>query len=258
MYSIGQADFSGKAIIITGGSSGIGLAAAQQFADLGGNVLIVGRHEETIEQASKGRERIVGRVADISQEEQIGGIVQEALERWGRIDVVVNNAVAAVSTPLETVTTPQITSILQTNVLAPTWLNQAALPALIASKGAIVNISSVVGHLPTTGVTFYAASKAALDHLTRCWARELAPHGIRVNAVAPGPTETGALVKAGFSSAQVENIRQKEREAIPFKQLGTPEEVAAWIVTLADPRSTWITGQIITVDGGLELAGYPS
>nr|WP_255553176.1 SDR family oxidoreductase [Ktedonobacter sp. SOSP1-52] len=121
------------------------------------------------------------------------------------------------------------------------------------SKGAIVNISSTYGHRPTAQGTYYAASKAALEQLTRCWALELASRGIRVNAVAPGPTETPILQQAGLSASTIETIEQDESTSIPLGRRGTPEEVASWIVSLADPVATWLTGQVITVDGGLEL-----
>jgi NAD(P)-dependent dehydrogenase (short-subunit alcohol dehydrogenase family) len=122
------------------------------------------------------------------------------------------------------------------------------------TKGAIVNVSSTFGSKPAAGLSHYAASKAALEHLTRCWALELAPNGIRVNAVAAGPTESGALTgMMGLSPAQAETIKEQERGQIPLKRRGTPEEVARWIVALADPASDWITGQVIAIDGGLGL-----
>ncbi|HEY3145761.1 MAG TPA: SDR family oxidoreductase, partial [Dongiaceae bacterium] len=140
------------------------------------------------------------------------------------------------------------------NVTGPSLLSAAALPYLAATKGSIVNVSSTFGQKPAPGLSHYAASKAALDHLTRCWALELAPQGVRVNAVAAGPTETGALTgMMGLSSEQAEAVKERERERIPLKRRGNPEEVARWIVLLADPASEWVTGQVITVDGGLGL-----
>ncbi|HWA50750.1 MAG TPA: SDR family oxidoreductase, partial [Dongiaceae bacterium] len=137
----------------------------------------------------------------------------------------------------------------------PSLLSAAALPYLAASKGAIVNVSSTFGHKAAAGLSHYAASKAALDHLTRCWALELAPQGIRVNAVAAGPTESGALTgMMGLSPEQAEAVKEREREQIPLQRRGNPEEVARWIVALADPASEWVTGQVIAVDGGLALA----
>ena len=105
------------------------------------------------------------------------------------------------------------------------------------------------------GLSHYAASKAALEHLTRCWALELAPLGVRVNAIAAGPTESGALTgMMGLSPEQAEAVKERERVRIPLKRRGHPNDVARWIVSLADPASEWVTGQVIAVDGGLGLA----
>jgi NAD(P)-dependent dehydrogenase (short-subunit alcohol dehydrogenase family) len=125
---------------------------------------------------------------------------------------------------------------------------------LARSKGAIVNVSSTLGHKPVAGLSHYAASKAALEHLTRCWALELATLGVRVNAVAAGPTESGALTgMMGLSADEAAEIESQEREQIPLKRRGNPDDVARWIVLLAEPGSEWVTGQVIAVDGGLGL-----
>ena len=179
----------------------------------------------------------------------------EAVERWGRLDVLVNNAGAGAILPLAEATAEKVRRILAVNVLGPSLLAAAALPHLAAARGAIVNLSSTFGHRPAAGLSHYAASKAALEHLTRCWALELAPQGIRVNAVAPGPTESGALTgMMGLSPEQAAAIEEQERQRIPLGRRGEPDEVARWIVRLADPAADWVTGQVIAVDGGLGLA----
>jgi NAD(P)-dependent dehydrogenase (short-subunit alcohol dehydrogenase family) len=141
------------------------------------------------------------------------------------------------------------------NVVGPSLLAAAALPHLQNTRGTIINVSSTFGHKPGALLSHYAASKAALEHLTRCWALELAPVGIRVNAVAAGPTESGALTgMMGLSPEQAASLKEQERAQIPLGRRGIPDDIANWIVRLADPEAGWTTGQVIAVDGGLGLS----
>ena len=244
-----------KVVIVTGGSSGIGRAAALRFAELGAKVVITGRRAGALEATAAGHPDIVGPGGGCGAPDDAARAVGKAVDRWGRLDVLVNNAGAGAILPLAEATADQIQQILAVNVLGPSLLAAAALPHLAAARGTIVNISSTFGHRPAAGLSHYAASKAALEHLTRCWALELAPQGIRVNAVAPGPTESEALTgMMGLSPAQAAAVKAQECQRIPLGRRGEPEEVARWIVRLADPASGWVTGQVIAVDGGLGLA----
>ncbi|MCO1654311.1 SDR family NAD(P)-dependent oxidoreductase [Pseudonocardia humida] len=139
------------------------------------------------------------------------------------------------------------------DVVAPGLLAAAALPSLRERRGAIVNVTSTFGHRPAPGAAHRGASKAALEHLTRSWALELAADGARLNAVAPGPTESGALAAAGLSPEVVEQVKRAEVARVPLGRRGGPEEVAAWVVRLADPAAGWVTGQVLAVDGGMAL-----
>ncbi len=129
----------------------------------------------------------------------------------------------------------------------------AAIPHLRASKGTIINVSSVIGQKPAAVISHYGASKAAVDYLTRAWALELAPD-IRVNAISPGPTQSGALTgMMGLSQEQAREVEDQEKASIPLKRRGVPEDISGGIVWLANSDNNWITGQVITVDGGFGL-----
>lgn len=246
--------FAGKVVIVTGGSSGIGRATALGFAARGANVLITGRREGPLAEVAAAHDNITGLVADAARPDEAGRTVDRAISLWGRLDVLVNNAGAGAILPLAEVTADQISSIFSVNVVGPSLLAAAALPHLAQSKGAIVNISSTFGHKAAASLSHYAASKAALEHLTRCWALELAPQGIRVNAIAAGPTETNALTgMMGLSSDAAAAIEAHEREQIPLKRRGVPDDVARWIVSLAGQHAEWVTGQVIAIDGGLSV-----
>jgi NAD(P)-dependent dehydrogenase (short-subunit alcohol dehydrogenase family) len=244
-----------KVVIVTGGSSGIGRAAALRFARQGYKVLITGRRPGPIEETMSEHANIAGTMADTASGEDAKRTIAKAVDTWGRLDALVNNAGAGAILGLADATADRITDIFSVNVLGPSLLASAALPHLKATRGMIVNVSSTFGHKPAAGLSHYAASKAALEHLTRCWALELAPLGVRVNAVAPGPTESNALTEMmGLSPEQAAAVEEKERRSIPLGRRGVPDDVAEWIVRLAGPASGWMTGQVIAVDGGLGLA----
>jgi NAD(P)-dependent dehydrogenase (short-subunit alcohol dehydrogenase family) len=246
---------SEKVVIVTGGGSGIGRAAALRFARQGNKVLVTGRRPGPIEETMAGHANIAGLVADAASVEDAKRTIAKAVDTWGRLDALVNNAGAGAILPLADTTADRITDIFSVNVLGPSLLAAAALPHLKARRGTIVNVSSTFGHKPAAGLSHYAASKAALEHLTRCWALELAPLGIRVNAVAAGPTESGALTgMMGLSLEQAAAIKEQECARIPLGRRGVPDDVAEWIVRLVGPASEWMTGQVVAVDGGLGLA----
>jgi NAD(P)-dependent dehydrogenase (short-subunit alcohol dehydrogenase family) len=245
--------FAGQVVLVTGAGSGIGRATAAAFAAAGAQVLGIGRRADALAGTAAQHTAIAAYPADITQAGVPDAIVDRAVERWGRIDVLVNNAGAFASISLSEATTARIGQLFAVNVVAPSLLARAALPYLAASRGAIVNVSSTFGHRPIAGAGHYGASKAALEQLTRSWALELAPSGIRVNAIAPGPTESEALTSAGLPDTVIGEIKADETARIPLGRRGDPAEVATWILRFADSCTAWLTGQILTLDGGLEL-----
>ena len=187
---------------------------------------------------------------DVTDAEVAAAALSMAVERSGRVDVVVNNAGRLLHGSLSSAARADIEDIFAIHVIGPTLMSQVALPELEKVNGSIVNVSSIVAHHPSPGSAYYGASKLAIEYLTRCWALELAPRGIRVNAVAPGPTESEVLLASGMSPESV--ARSKERE-FPLGRWGLPDDIAYWILAFADPKAEWVTGQIVSVDGGAGL-----
>jgi NAD(P)-dependent dehydrogenase (short-subunit alcohol dehydrogenase family) len=242
-------------VLVTGAGSGIGRATAHAFADAGAQVLAVGRREAPLAAtATHDPARISPLVADITAGDGPESIVRTALDRHGRIDVLVNNAGIVTTQSLRTYTRAAVDPQLATNLLAPVLLTQAALPALEDSRGVIVNVTTSVGQRAWPGNSLYAAGKAALEVLTRSWAVELAPLGIRVAAVAPGAIDTPIGEHAGHTPEQQAAIRAWQLAHTPLGRLGRPEEVAWAITQLASPQASFVTGVILPVDGGAVVA----
>jgi NAD(P)-dependent dehydrogenase (short-subunit alcohol dehydrogenase family) len=247
--------FENKVVLITGGGAGIGLAAAAKFVAGGAQVIITGRRQAALAQSAQTVPGIDHLVADAGKPGDAVRTIDEVIRRHGRLDVLVNNAGAGAILPLSEAGAEQINDIFSVNVIGPSLLATAALPYLKQSAGNIINVSSTFGHKAAAALSHYAASKAALEHLTRCWALELASDGIRVNAVAAGPTETDFLAeRMQLSAEQIESIKADERARIPLGRRGLPTDVAGWIISLASPDAGWVTGQVIAVDGGLSAA----
>lgn len=194
-------------------------------------------------------------VADAGFSDDAPRTVAAVIERHGRLDVLVNNARAGAILPLADVQAQKIRDIFEVNVIGPSLLARAALPYLHVSQGMVINISSTFGQKAGAMLSHYGASKAAVEHLTRCWAPELAPLGIHINAVAARPTETAFLTeRLGLSKEQAQAVRLEEVARIPLGRRGEPDDVARAIVSMAGSLGNWMTGQVLAIYGGLNIA----
>jgi NAD(P)-dependent dehydrogenase (short-subunit alcohol dehydrogenase family) len=245
---------TGKVAIVTGATSGIGRATARRFARDGYAVVAVGRSAEALQAVTGEVEAAGGRAqgvaADVTAADSPARIVARAVEAFGGIDALVNAAGIIASGTVETTTDEAWDLMLDINVRAPFRLMREAVPHLTARKGAVVNVSSVTGLRAFPGVLAYCASKAAVDQLTRCAALELAPKGVRVNAVNPGVVVSNLHRRGGMGDEQYAAFLERSRETHPLGRPGQADEVAELIVFLATERSGWITGDTIAIDGG--------
>lgn len=243
-----------KVAIITGGSSGIGKATALALSAFGAKVLITGRDEAKLADVTTTNEAIFAVQADSAEPASGAKIINSALDRWSRIDLIINNAGAGQPLPITTYDADLIAKMAAINITAPSLLVKEGHEALRETKGAIVNIGSAVSRNAVPMVAHYAATKAALENLTRSWAIELASDGIRVNAVAPGPVESGALTgMMGLTDEMAEQIEAQETAQIPLGRRGVPEDIVPWILQLGSSENAWLTGQTLTIDGGWSL-----
>jgi meso-butanediol dehydrogenase / (S,S)-butanediol dehydrogenase / diacetyl reductase len=245
--------------LITGGGTGIGEAAARLLAARGTRVAIVGRRLEPLTRVADAIAGDGGAAhalqADLGAPGAPHAVVAGVLDAWGRIDAVVNNAAVIQVKPLDHFTIADFDHHVAVNVRAPYFLVQAALPALrISPAPVVVNVSSVAAAMYRPRQTLYGLTKAALEHLTMNLAAELAPDGIRVACVRPGPVETPIHTQAVDDPAA--RLAELAR-LVPLGRLAQPDEVARWIWQLVDREAAWVTGTVITVDGG-RILGPPA
>ena len=243
--------FDGKAVLVSGGGTGIGKAIASAFAREGARVAITGRRIEPLQALQRELgPAIVPIAADITDPAGRRRVVEEAARALGGLDVLVNNAGAFVGgKPLSETSDEELQVLYGLNVVALLALTREALPHLVARKGSVVNISSAVATGVMPGAAAYSGTKAAVDHVTRVLAVELGGAGVRVNAVSPGLTETDMAAPLTSDPA----TRQAMEAQTPLGRIGRPEDIARVVTFLASPEAGWVTGQAVQASGGLLL-----
>ena len=243
-------DLTGQVALVTGASRGLGCAIAVALGRSGAKVACVARNREKLEQ-TVGQITAAGGTAawfecDVTRSESVQLVVDAVLERWQRLDILVNNAGITRDTLIPRMQDDQWDEVINTNLRGAFLFTRAVTrPMMQARYGRIINIASVSGLMGNPGQANYSASKAGLIGMTRTVARELAGRKVTVNAVAPGFIETE------MTSALGESILGEVKTRIPAKRLGKPEEIAAAVLFLAAPTTAYVTGQVLTVDGGL-------
>jgi len=242
-----------KVALVTGAARGIGLAVAKRFLADGWRVALLDIEHELLRGAMAGLanpDNTMALTCDVSDADAVAAAMTAVSGRFGRLDALVNNAGIAVFAPLLETSNQDWSRILAVNLTGPFLCTKAATPLMRGHGGAIVNITSISAVRASTLRSAYGTSKAGLAHLTKQLAVELASLGIRVNGVAPGPVET-AMAKAVHTA----EIRADYHDAIPLNRYGLEEELAEAVFFLCSDRSSYITGQILAVDGGFDAAG---
>lgn len=245
-------DLTDRVAVVTGGSRGIGLAIAGAFADAGASVVIASRKAEACEQAALAIRDAGGRAlavpTHVGRDDQVRALIEATVDEFGRLDIVVNNAANPLGGPLDTITAETFAKANEVNLGAPLTVSQAALEHLAASPAAsIINVITVGAFAGAAYLGPYTASKAALWNLTRTMAKEWAPKGIRVNAIAPGPFDTDMMA----ATLLVPEFYEEIVDSTLFKRIGRPEEIAGAALLLASDAGSFMTGSVIVVDGGL-------
>ena len=246
-----MSNLNDKTAVITGGNSGIGYATASKFKELGANVIITGRNKQAVEQAA-GELGVTGLLADQANLDDIDRLVREVKNEFGHLDILFINAGVAVFAPLEHLTEEQFDSTMNVNFKGAFFTLQKFLP-ILQDGASVINLSSINAYTGMPNTAVYAASKAAMNSLTRTAAYELAPRNIRVNAVNPGPVNTAIFGKLGMPDEAIKEFASTMQNRIPLKRFGEAEDIANLVAFLASDDANFITGAEYNIDGGTNI-----
>jgi NAD(P)-dependent dehydrogenase (short-subunit alcohol dehydrogenase family) len=238
----------GKIAVVTGATSGIGMATVRQFAEQGATVAAIGRRNDAL--AKIASQKVKTYSADLTNERETAALVQRILKDLGGVDILVNAAGIIANGTIENTVLADYDLMMNINVRSVFQLTQLALPSIIERKGNVVNVSSVTGLRAFPNVFAYCVSKAAVDQLTRCAALELASKGVRVNAVNPGVVRTNLHRNSGMNEDSYVAFVERSKTTHPLGRIGEPEEIADLILFLASSKAGWITGVTYSIDGG--------
>lgn len=248
-----MARLKGKNVLITGGTSGIGLATAKLFQNEGASLIVTGRNPESLARAQQelGADALVVR-SDTASTAEIEALMEQVRTRFGKLDVLLVNAGVAKAAPIEHVSESQFDEMMDTNFRGVFFTIQKALP-IFSSSASVIVTTSITNQLGSPNFSIYGASKAALRSVVKSLGLELIERGVRVNAISPGPIATPMFDRFGLPADMVMAIKGEIEKKSPIKRFGAPDEIAKVALFLASDDSTYVVGEEIVVDGGISL-----